>query len=236
MLSSPKITSKRFGIRPRPRSRENETARRLGRKDSAEDDQRRGESPACAVRPPGPLSLTNNGRFAMKLRQTLLTFAAGLALTAGAASAQDFKFPIGEDAEVQLEEPRGLQGRAWRPCRPDPHHLRPVARRGRDARPQRARLFHRRDRRRREVLLLGELRAAGRHRHPGRQPGRHHHPAAARPDRRPRLEGLPGAARRRHPEVAPRQLRRRPVVGRSRRPTRTRTAPPPSTASPTRST
>lgn len=34
----------------------------------------------------------------MKLRLTLLTFAAGIALTAGSAAAQDFKFPVGEDS------------------------------------------------------------------------------------------------------------------------------------------
>ncbi|MEQ9691632.1 MAG: ABC transporter substrate-binding protein [Bauldia litoralis] len=33
----------------------------------------------------------------MKLRLTLLTFAAGIALTAGSATAQDLKYPIGED-------------------------------------------------------------------------------------------------------------------------------------------
>ena len=49
----------------------------------------------------------------MKLRQTLLTFAAGLALTAGAASAQDFKFPIGEDAKFNwksLEDFKAAHG------------------------------------------------------------------------------------------------------------------------------
>jgi len=35
----------------------------------------------------------------MKFRHTLMTFAAGLALTVGAASADDFKFPIGGDAK-----------------------------------------------------------------------------------------------------------------------------------------
>ena len=39
--------------------------------------------------------------------------------------------------------------------------------------PQRSRLFHRSDRRRDQILLVGELRAADRHRHAGRQPAQH---------------------------------------------------------------
>ncbi len=64
-------------------------------------------------------------------------------------------------------------------------------------------------------LRLRLLRAADRHRHPGWQPGQHLHLPAARSCRRRCLEGLSIAARRRHEAVAARQLRRRPVVGRS---------------------
>ena len=49
----------------------------------------------------------------MKLRHALLAFAAGLALTAGAASAQDFKFPIGEDQKFNwksLEDFKAAHG------------------------------------------------------------------------------------------------------------------------------
>ncbi len=36
----------------------------------------------------------------MNRRQAYLAFAAGLALAAGSAAAQDLKFPIGEDAKL----------------------------------------------------------------------------------------------------------------------------------------
>ena len=82
--------------------------------------------------------------------------------------------------------------------------------------PQRARLFHRGDRRRDEVFLVGELRAADRHRHAGRQPAQHRRPAAAGPDPGSGLEGPADAARRRHRQLDQGKLRRRPVLGRSR--------------------
>ena len=151
----------------------------------------------------------------MDRRYTYLAFVGGLALLAGSAVAQ-IEIPSRRGFEVQLAKSRRLQGRSWRPCGPDAHNLRPVARRGRGACHQRARLFHRGHWRQRQILLLGELRAAGRHRHPGRQPSGHHCPAAAWPDRRPRLQGLPDPARRRHAEMAARQLRCRPIVGRPR--------------------
>ena len=39
----------------------------------------------------------------MKLRNSLLTFAAGIALTAGSAAAQDLKYPIGEDSRFNWQ-------------------------------------------------------------------------------------------------------------------------------------
>ena len=101
----------------------------------------------------------------MKLRQTLLTFAAGLALTAGAASAQDFKFPIGEDQKFNwksLEDFKAAHGdlagqtlTIFGPWRGEDDALfRSVLAYFTEATGVDG-----------QVLLLGELRAAGRHRH-----------------------------------------------------------------------
>ncbi len=67
-----------------------------------------------------------------------------------------------------------------------------------------------------QLFVVGELRAADRHRHAGRQPAQHRHPAAARPDPGSRLQGPAVAARRRRRHLRQGQLRRRPVLGRSR--------------------
>ena len=50
-----------------------------------------------------------------------------------------------------------------------------------------------------QLFLVRELRAADRHRHAGRQPAQHRHPAAARPDPGSGLQGPADAARRRRP-------------------------------------
>ena len=68
-----------------------------------------------------------------------------------------------------------------RPEGRDAVDLRSVAGRGRGAGPLRSRLFHRGDRRGDQLFVVGELRAADRHRHAGRQPAQHRRAAAARP-------------------------------------------------------
>ena len=148
------------------------------------------------------------------MKKSLLLGVALATLALCAPASAELKFKPGEDPALQLGEFRRSQ--EGRPQGRDADDLRTVARRGRRPRPQRSRLFLRGDRRRDQVLLVGELRAADRHRHAGRQPAQHRHPAAARPDPGPGVEGPADAARRRHRQLGQGQLRRRPVLGRSR--------------------
>ena len=67
-----------------------------------------------------------------------------------------------------------------------------------------------------QLFLVRELRAADRHRHAGRQPAQYRDPPAAGPAPGPGLQGPPDAARRRCRDLRQGQLRRRPVLGRSR--------------------
>ena len=150
----------------------------------------------------------------MPMKKTLLLGVALAALAFAAPASAELKFKPGEDAKFTLGEFRRPQ--EGRPEGRDAFDLRPVARRGRGAGALGARLFHRGDRRDDQLFVVGELRAADRHRHAGRQPAQHRHPAAARPAPGSGVQGPAGAARRRRRHLRQGQLRRRPVLGRPR--------------------
>ena len=123
----------------------------------------------------------------MKLRHTLLAFAAGLALSAGAASAAELKFPIGEDASFNwksLEDFKAAHGdlkgqtlTIFGPWRGEDEALvRSVLAYFTDATGVDVKYSSSENYEQQVVIDTA-----------GRQPGQHHHPAAARPARRPRL-------------------------------------------------
>ena len=158
----------------------------------------------------------HQGRFSMmKLRHVLLGFTAVLALSAGTAVAADLAVPIDSNPAFNWKSyhdfsaaHQDLKGQTLSIFGPWTTRRQDRVREG-------GCLFRRSDRRDRAAHRLGFVRAADRHRHPGRQPGQHLDLPAARPRRRRCQQGLSQPAQQRCEGLAAEELCRRSVLGRS---------------------